>query len=110
MQIKISARHGHLNKAHQLQIQEKAEKLLHFFDRISLITITVDLQDKLFKEVEFIVDAEHKHTFVAKERNDELLACVDHVIDKIKLQINRHKEKLQDHRRDPSHNGGPATS
>jgi putative sigma-54 modulation protein len=108
VQIKIIARHGHLNETHQKQIQEKADKLLHYFARITMIEILVDLQDKTYKEVEIKVDAEHKHNFVARERHDELLAAVDLAIDKIKQQINRYKEKIQDHRRDPSHNGGIA--
>ncbi len=106
MQIKIAARHGHLNETHQEQIREKAEKLLHYFGRITMIEITVDLQDKTFTEVEMMVDAEHKHDFVAKERHDELFAAVDLTIDKIKQQIHKYKEKIQDHRRAPSHNGG----
>jgi putative sigma-54 modulation protein len=106
VQIKIAARHGHLNEAHQRQIQEKAEKLLHLFGRITMIEVTVDLQGNPHKEVEIKVDAEHKHDFVARERNEDVLAAVDMVIDKIKQQIHRYKEKIQDHRRDPSHNGG----
>jgi len=43
---------------------------------------------------------------VARERNVDLLAAVDLVIDKIKQQIHRYKEKIQNHRRDTSHNGG----
>lgn len=106
MQVKIAARHGHLSEEHQKQIQEKAEKLLHIFSRITMIEVTVDLQEKTHKEVEFRVDAEHKHDFVARERHEELGAAVDLVIDKIKHQLNRYKEKIQDHRRDPSHDGG----
>lgn len=106
MQIKISARHGHLSDEHQKQLQEKAQKLLHYFDRITMIEITVDLQDKAFKDVEVRVDAEHKHDFVARDRHDDLLTAFDMVIDRIKHQVNRYKEKIQDHRRDPSHKSG----
>jgi putative sigma-54 modulation protein len=107
VQIKIAARHGHLNETHQKQIHEKAEKLLHYFARITMIEITVDLHENPHKEVEIKVDAEHKHDFVARERHEDLLAAVDLVIDKIKQQINRYKEKIQDHhRRDPSPNVG----
>jgi putative sigma-54 modulation protein len=102
VQIKISARHGHLSEPHQNEIQEKATKLLHYFDRITMIEITVDLQDKTYKEVEIQVDAEHKHDFVAKERHEELNAAMDMAVDKIKQQINRYKERIQNHRRDPA--------
>ena len=102
MQIKIAARHGHLNDVHQKQIQEKAEKLLHYFDRISMIEVLVDLQEKTDKEVEIKVDAEHKHDFVARESHTDLVVAVDLVLAKLESQLRRYKEKIQDHRRTPS--------
>ena len=45
MQIKISARHGQLAEATQQFIHDKAEKLLHIFGRLTLIEVTVDLQN-----------------------------------------------------------------
>jgi putative sigma-54 modulation protein len=100
VQIKISARHGHLAKATQEYIQEKAEKLLRFFERLTLIEVTVDLKNEM-KVVEFLVSAEHKHDFVAREVNSDILAAVDLVMDKLERQLSRYKEKLQDHRRRP---------
>ena len=98
MQIKVSARHGHLNDGHQKDIREKAEKLLHYFDRITMIEVTVDLADKIHKKVEILVDAEHKHDFVARDEHAELTAAVDLAVDRIKHQIHRYKEKIQDRR------------
>ena len=37
MQIKISARHGHLDEATQDHIRDKAGKLLTYFQRIMMI-------------------------------------------------------------------------
>ena len=101
MQIKISARHGHLNEATQQFIQDKAQKLLHFFQRLTMIEVTVDLKDDQ-KVVEFVVSAEHKHDFVARERNNDILAAVDLVMAKLEGQLRRYKEKIQDRRRTPS--------
>jgi putative sigma-54 modulation protein len=101
VQIKISARHGHLGEATQDFIREKAEKLLRFFERLTSIEVTVDLKNEL-KVVEFLVSAEHKHDFVAREVNSDILAAVDLVIAKLEGQLRRYKEKLQDHRRRPS--------
>ncbi len=106
MQIRIAARHGHLTEEHQTQIQAKAEKLLHYFDRITMIEVTVDLNDKSLKEVEIKVDAEHKHDFIAKDQHADLLTAVDMTIDRIKQQIHRYKEKIQEHRRGPTHKPG----
>ena len=103
MEIKIAARHGHLANGTQKLIQEKAEKLLHIFTRITMIEVTIDFQDKIYKEVEIRVDAEHKHDFVARDRHEEVLAAMDLTIDRIKQQVHRYKERIQDHRRDPAH-------
>ncbi len=101
MQIKISARHGHLNEATQEFIRDKVNKLPHLFERLTMIEVTVDLKgDK--KVVELLVQAEHKHDFVARESHAELLAAVDLVVDKAQAQLRRYKEKIQDHRRTPS--------
>lgn len=101
MQIKISARHGHLAEATQQFIREKAEKLNRLFDRLTMIEVTVDLKEDE-KWVEFLVQAEHKHDFVARERNGDILAAVDLVLDKLVGQLRRYKEKIQDRRRTPS--------
>jgi len=98
VQIKISARHGHLGEATQQFIREKAEKLLHYFERLTLIEVTVDLKNDL-KVVEFVVSAEHKHDFVASESNNDVLVAVDMAVDKLERQVRRYKEKIQDHRR-----------
>jgi putative sigma-54 modulation protein len=112
VQIKISVRHGHLNETTQRLIREKAEKLLHFFERLTMIEVTVDLKKDDKKLVEFLVQAEHKHDFVARESHAELLAAVDLVLAKLEGQLRRYKEKIQDHRRTPSTGevaGGPPT-
>jgi putative sigma-54 modulation protein len=101
VQIKISARHGHLNEATQQFIREKAEKLPHLFERLTMIEVTVDLRNHLHV-VEILVSAEHKHDFVAQETNTDLLAAVDLAVDKLAQQLRRYKGKVQDHRRDRS--------
>ena len=62
MQVKISARHGHLSEATQEFIRDKAEKLLHYFGRLTMIQVTVDLKNEQQKTVEFKPDGEHKLT------------------------------------------------
>ena len=105
MQIKISTRHGHLTEETQQYIRDKAGKLLHFFQRLMMIEVLVDLKDDE-KFVEFLVSAEHKHDFVASERNKDLLAAVDLVLAKLETQVRKYKEKVQDHRRTPSRGDG----
>lgn len=100
MQIKVTTRHGHLSDAAQELVREKAAKLTHFFDRVTMIDVTVDLGNDLQKSVEILVSAEHKHDFVASESHAELQVALDMAIHKVERQLTKYKEKIQDHRRD----------
>ncbi len=101
MQIKISARHGHLDEATQEFIREKVQKLPHYFERLTSIEVTVDLKPNQHI-IEMLVSAEHKHDFVARETAGDIQAGVDLVLDKIGEQLRRYKERIQGHRRRPS--------
>jgi putative sigma-54 modulation protein len=98
VQIKISARHGHLAEPTQQFIRDKVEKLTHLFSRLTMIEVTVDLQEDL-TSVELNVSAEHKHDFVAKESNKDVLTAVDMAVSKLEGQLRKYKQKIQDHRR-----------
>ena len=107
MQIKVSTRHGHLSDAHKQEITARAGHLLHYFDRITMIEVTIDLGKNGHKACEIKVDAEHKHDFVAIDEADELMVAVEGAMKKMEHQIHRYKEKIQDHRRDPATGVGP---
>jgi putative sigma-54 modulation protein len=110
VQVTVSVRHGHLSDDAQKQLQDKAEKLLHFFDRLTSIVVTVDFHRERegMIAVEILAHAEHKHEFVAIDRDADVNHAFTLAADKIKQQIKHYKEKIQDHRRNPSHNGGEA--
>jgi putative sigma-54 modulation protein len=108
VQVKVSARHGHLSEEHQAQLREKAEKLLTYFDRLTFIEVTVEFCKGEEKAVEVIATAEHKHEFVGHGTGPDVLLAVAGAVEKAKQQIKHYKERLQDHRRDPSQGGnGP---
>lgn len=98
MQINISARHGHLSPATQERITEKLETVRKFFDRITSIQVTVDLEHREKPSLELCVKAEHHDDFVALVHADTVLACLDGALEKIEQQLRKHKEKLKDHR------------
>src|SRR5947209_12204162 len=89
VQVTVSARHGHLDDATQALLQEKAEKLLTFFDRLTSIGVTVDLHPERTDKrmgVEILAKAEHKHEFVAHEHDPDVMAAFNLAADKIKQQ------------------------
>jgi putative sigma-54 modulation protein len=98
VQITISARHGHLSPATQEKITEKLDSVRKFFDRITSIQVTVDLEHRERPNVEVRVSAEHHDEFVAVEHADTVLAAVDGVVDKVEAQLRKFKERLKEHR------------
>lgn len=98
VQITISARHGHLSPSTQEKITEKVEVIRKFFDRMTSIQVTVDLEHRERTSVEVRVSAEHHEEFVAVDQADNVLAAVDGVVDKIEQQLRKSKEKLKEHR------------
>ncbi len=103
MQINISTRHGHISDETQAKIKEKLEKLGRFYDRVSAIDLTVDLEHRESPSVDLRVSAGHKHDFVAECRGMELLASIDDVVEKMEQQLRKHKQKVQDRHRGPGH-------
>lgn len=98
MEVSISVRHGSLNAQSREYIEQKLPKLEHIFDRLVSIRVMVDFQfDE--PEVELLVDAEHKHGFVAKERSALVTAAFDEALAKMEGQLRKYKEKIQDHHR-----------
>lgn len=104
MQIEVSSRHGAVKPAAHEYMVRKAEKLLTYFERVTAINVTVDFGDEKAKDdrvkVEILVDAEHKHNFVAADDAAEVNVAFDQAMHKMEQQIKKYKEKLQDHRRD----------
>ena len=84
--------------------QDKVEKLLTYFDRVALIEVTIDLRGEE-KKAEILVNAEHKHDFVARAEHADLLVAVTEAVNRMKQQMTHYKERVQDHRRNPSHGG-----
>jgi putative sigma-54 modulation protein len=98
VQVSISARHGDLNSDTQELVEQKARKLLKFFDRITSITVTVDLKADGSPDVEIKVSAEETEDFVAQDTGNNILTATESVVQKLEQQLRKHKEKLTSHR------------
>ena len=95
MQINVSTRHGHLSSASQEKITRKVEKLARFFERLTSIEVTVDLEHEESPTVDLRVSAEHKHDFVATGHASTLSGSLDAAIGKLEQQLRKYKEKVQ---------------
>lgn len=101
MQVKITARHGHLSETSQEKIRGKVEGLPRLFERLTAIEVTVDLEHQGDPIVDLRVSAEHKHDFHASEQNGDLWGSLDAVIHKVEQQLRKYKQKVQDHHKGP---------
>ena len=99
MQVAIACRHGRIASDVHGHINQKCEKLLTYFERVTAIQVTVDYEKDRVK-VEILVDAEHRHNFVARGLSDEVIPAFDQTLHKMEQQIKKYKQKIQDHRRD----------
>ena len=102
MQVAITCRHGSITDDVQQTIKRRAEKLLTYFERVTAIGVTVIFEPERMKErirVEILVDAEHKHNFVATDEGDDVPSTFDRALGKMEQQLRKYKAKIQDHRR-----------
>jgi len=104
VQIRISTRHGNVSDATQEKITAKVEKLTRIFERLTEITVTVDLERRDAPAIDLRVSAEHKHDFVAAAQSEELMAALDLAIHKVEQQLRKYKEKIQGRHRSGSVN------
>ena len=103
MQVAITCRHGSITDDVRENISRKSEKLLTYFERVSAIGVSVVFEPERVTgriRVEILVDAEHKHNFVATDEGDDLPSTFDRALGKMEQQIKKYKAKIQDHRRD----------
>lgn len=107
MQIEISTRHGTLSESQRNHIEQKAEKLVKFFDRLMSIEVAAE-QRKSDWRVEILASAEHKHDFVAVENALTPDVAMDLCVHKVENQLRRYKEKVQGHRDAVPHGGTSA--
>ena len=99
MQIRVTGRHVEVTDDVRKYVEEKANKLPRFYDRIHAIEVVLDRESEQFA-AEIIVRADRKHTFVASDTGPDTFALIDTLVDKLERQLKRHKEKNRDHKHD----------
>lgn len=97
MQVNIAVRHGELSPESHDRLIEKAQTLPKYYDRITALYVTVDLGRELSPSVEIRATAEHTEDFVAVAEAPNVAAALDAVLDKLREQLRRYKDKSRDH-------------
>lgn len=100
MHIVFTARDVEISSEVQHYMEEKARKLLKYFDHIQEIRIIAGIVDKQAR-VEMQVDVEHGHDAVSHASSDDFRKSADLVVDKLSAQLSKLKSNLKDHHRTP---------
>ena len=97
MQVNIAVRHGELSVDAQDRLVEKVQILPKYYDRVTALYVTVDLGRDQSPSVEIRATAEHAEDFVAVAEGPSVPAALDAVLDKLREQLRRYKDKLRGH-------------
>ena len=94
MHVLITVRHiDDLPPTAKAYADEKANKLVKYYDLIQEIEVVIEPGDPVGYHVEMLVNAEHKNTFVANGRCDQVEQCVDACFQKLERQLSEHKAR-----------------
>ena len=94
MQVTLTVRHGEAPETIKRYVQEQVEGLARYFDRLVEADITLDHEphgDRYIAEVR--IHTSNDTHFGAAEAGD-FRTAVDQTVEKLRRQIQRHKEKL----------------
>lgn len=94
MIVTVSSRHMEVTPPLKAYAEQKANKLIKYYDRIQEIEVVLD-NGKDGSSVEMIVNAEHRNMFIARHDSEDAYACIDGCIAKLERQLTEHKDKIR---------------
>jgi putative sigma-54 modulation protein len=80
--------------------EQKAGKLLKYYDRIQEIEVVFDSGKDDSASVEIIVNAEHRNMFIMRSGLGDAYAGIDECVDKLERQLSEHKKKFRNRKHD----------
>ena len=95
MTITVIGRHMDVTPPLKAHAENKAAKLEKYYDLIREVEVIFDVGKDDSSNVEMIVHAEHRNTFVAHQGGSDAYACVDGCVHKLERQITEHKQKFR---------------
>jgi putative sigma-54 modulation protein len=97
MQLSISGHHLDITDAIKQHSEEKLVKIKHHFDHVININMILGIE----KDVQIAEATIHVSgaDLFAKAESDNMYTSIDQMVNKLDAQIRKHKEKLNDHRK-----------
>jgi len=95
MKIKIVERHAGASEALRSYVLEKTQALERYFDRIVSVDVVLSVE-KERQIADFHAHLTNKKTISAHEESTDMYASIDKAIDRLKRQLVKFKDQLQD--------------
>ncbi len=97
MNLQISGHHLEVTPAIHDYVTAKLERVTRHFDNVIDVNVILSVE-KLKQKAEVTVHLSGKDVFV-EAIDEDLYAAVDSLVDKLDRQVQKYKQKLQDHHR-----------
>jgi putative sigma-54 modulation protein len=97
MNLQISGHHLEITPAIHEYVTGKLERVTRHFDNVIDVNVILSV-DKLKQKAEVTVHVSGKDVYV-EAIDEDLYAALDSLVDKLERQIQKHKQKIQDHHR-----------
>ena len=97
MNLQISGHHLEITPAIHDYVTGKLERVTRHFDNVIDVNVILSVE-KLKQKAEVTVHLSGKDVFV-ESIDEDLYAAIDSLADKLDRQIQKHKQKIQDHHR-----------
>ena len=97
MNLQVSGHHLEITPALRDYVANKLERITRHFDNVINVNVILSV-DKLKQKAEVTVHLAGKDVYVETD-DEDLYAAVDALADKLERQVQKYKQKLQDHHR-----------
>ncbi len=98
MNITVTGRQIEVTEAIRAQVERRAEKFPHYWDRIREVDAVLEKRGSHTYRAEFVARADGVEPFVATEKHGDLYAAIDAAATKLERQVRNHHAKLVDHK------------
>ena len=98
MNLNITGRHVEVTPAIRDYVTSKLDRVIRHFDNVTSVAVILSVE-KLQQKAEVTVHVRGKDLFVESEDTD-LYAAIDAMTDKLDRQVQKYKQKQNDHHHD----------
>ena len=97
MNLQIAGHHIEVTPALRVYVENKLDPVVRHFDKVTGVSVVLSVE-KLKQKAEVTLHVPGKDIHV-EESGDDLYAAIDAMFDKLDRQVQKYKQKVQDHHR-----------